>query len=135
MDDRPKPCQRFVDAAATADERTYAMVIHGSGAVSSVVALTTWGSSTLVFFFVPLVMWLVKRKESPFLDDHGKEAVNFQISLLVYTLAAYILHVICIGVILVPAISVLAVVGSSLGIAAAHRGEYFRYPACLRFLS
>ena len=116
---------RYRDAAATASERTYATFTH--------LSLLT------VFMLIPvlpaLVMWLIKRHESPFLDDHGKEAVNFQISLVIYSLIAGVLSFICIGLVMAPIIYVLGIVGMIMAAAAANRGEYFRYPATIRLVA
>jgi hypothetical protein len=119
---------RYVDQGATADERTYALFNH----------------LTLVLFNagIPLaaaiIMWIIKRKQSPFLDDHGREAVNFQISLLIYAIA--IIPVVglltcAIGFILYVPLYVLGVYGCVMACIAANRGEYYRYPATIRLLS
>lgn len=106
-------------------ERTYALFIH----------LTL----LLVHFAVPvipaLVMWLIKRDQSHFVDDHGKEAVNFQISLLIYALASVPLIFACgIGIALSVAVWVLGIVGMIMAAVAAHKGQFYRYPMCLRFV-
>ncbi|RMH28957.1 MAG: DUF4870 domain-containing protein [Planctomycetota bacterium] len=82
------------------------------------------------------VMWAVRRKDSPFLDDHGREAMNFQISIMVYFALGIALSPIGIGaVILAVGIPILRLVGCIRGAVAAHRGEFYRYPMCFRFLS
>ncbi len=119
---------RVVDPHATADERTYATFIH----------LTL----LLVHMGIPvigaLVMWLIKRHQSPFLDDHGKEAVNFQISLLIYAVLVLPIAAILtcgVGAILIIPIYILGIYGMITGAMAANRGEYYRYPMCLRLLA
>ena len=121
------PGDRFFDDAASERERTYAMFNH----------LT----SVLVFVIgIPVVaawiMWLIKKDESPFLDDHGKEAVQFQLSLFLYGLMLVPIGFLTLGVGAVLggiAIFALGVVGTILGAKAAHRGQYFRYPMTMRF--
>jgi uncharacterized Tic20 family protein len=117
--------ERIVDAAAAEWERTYAMCLHLS--------------LLLVHFLMPvvpaLVMWLVKRDRSPFVDDHGREAINFQVSLVLYGLAAVPLMLFCgLGAVVLIGAYVLGIVGMILAAIAAQRGEYFRYPATIRFL-
>lgn len=116
---------RHVDGAADSSERTYAMLTH--------LSLLGWHFGLIV---IPaLVMWLVKRDESPFLDDHGKEALNFQISLLIYGVLGLVLTPACgIGVAVWAAAYVLGLVGMIMGAVAANKGEYFRYPACIRLV-
>lgn len=115
---------RLVDAQATNTERTYALINH----------LTLLAHVPMPV--VPaLIMWLIKKNESPFLDDHGKEAVNFQITLVIYYLASLALTPLCgIGMGLMIATYALGLVGMVMGAMAANRGEYFRYPACLRLV-
>jgi uncharacterized protein len=116
---------RVTDPDATADERTYATFIH---------------LTILLFHFVipiipALIMWQIKKAGSPFLDDHGKEAVNFQISLLIYFIVSAVLAAILIGFVLMVGVYVLGIVGMIMAAAAANRGEYFRYPMCIRLIA
>jgi uncharacterized Tic20 family protein len=113
-----------VDDQAQEWERTYAMCLHLS-------LLTVH----VVMPVIPaLVMWLIKRDRSPFVDDHGREAINFQLSLVIYFVASIVLFFCGIGVVIAMAVYVLGIVGMILGAVAAQRGEYFRYPATIRFL-
>lgn len=120
------PPGRVVDPHATPSERTYATFQH---------------LTLLLFHFIPipvipaLVMWRSRAPESPFLDDHGKEAVNFQISLVIYFVVSAILAVIVVGFLLMAMVWVLGVVGCIMGAVAANRGEYFRYPMSLRLIA
>jgi uncharacterized Tic20 family protein len=82
------------------------------------------------------IMWKVKSDASPYLDDHGRDAVNFQISLLVYNIMFLILIVPTLGLSALGPIFtlVLALVGCIRGAMASNRGEYYRYPMTIRFL-
>ena len=83
--------------------------------------------------FVPaLIMWLIKRNDSPYVDDHGREVLNFQISLFLYMAVAAIS---IIGIPIAIFLSIGGLVAMVFGAVAAGRGEYFRYPATLRFLT
>lgn len=125
---QPVRGERLVDPAATSDQRTYALIMHLSLVASHFLPLA--------LVIAPMVMWLIKKDESAFLDDHGKEATNFQLSLLLYALLIGALSVVSCGIAAVAFIPlyVLAIVGMVLGAAAANRGEYYRYPACLRLI-
>ncbi|MBK9188421.1 MAG: DUF4870 domain-containing protein [Phycisphaerales bacterium] len=82
-----------------------------------------------------LILWLVKRDESAFIDDHGKESVNFQISLLIYVIIGMILTPACgIGMVLLAGVYVLAIVTMIMGSIAASNGRYYRYPMCIRMI-
>ena len=134
--------QRLHDAQATEAERTYTTFQHLIGLVS---ALDGVGFLGLIG---TIIMWRIKANESPFYDDHGREAVNFQISLLLYlfvggiVLGLFTLVTLGIGAVLAAPLMILGTiflivirfVGCIRGAVAANRGEYFRYPMCLRFL-
>ena len=81
---------------------------------------------------MPLVLWLVRKDDSPYLDDHGRETVNAVISFILYHVAAVITLV---GIVLLPVLYVIGVVSVIRGAVAAGRGEYFRYPLTIRFIS
>ena len=82
------------------------------------------------------MLWLIKKDESPFIDDHGRESVNMQLSLLVYSAGLFILGFLTCGVgwALMGVVGILGIILAVLGSLAAHRGEYYRYPAVIRFL-
>ena len=89
----------------------------------------------------PLIIWQMKRNEFPSVEEHGKEAVNFQLSMLIYLLAGGALTVLgvffCVGWLLVP---VLMVIGFGCLIFAviagvkANDGVMYRYPLNLRLI-
>ncbi|GJQ29435.1 MAG: orotate phosphoribosyltransferase [Phycisphaerae bacterium] len=112
------------DPHAAEWERTYSMFTHLS--------------LLAVHIFVPvvaaLVMWLIKREQSPFVDDHGKEAINFQISLVIYFVASLCLSFCGVGVVLAIAVYALGLIGMVMGAMAAYKGRYFRYPMTMRLV-
>ncbi len=120
------PNGRLIDSDSTPDERTYATFMH-----LSVFAVNFTG----IIILVALVMWLIKRKQSRFLDDHGKEAVNFQISLLIYSLISGLLVFVLVGIPMLVAVYLLGMVGSVLAAIAANRGEFYRYPMTIRLVA
>jgi uncharacterized protein len=118
---------RLVDLHAAEWERTYAMFTH--------LALISIHFGLAV---VPtLIMWLIKRDKSPYVDDHGREALNFQISLLLYSLGALVFGLVTCGAgwILYVPIYILGITGMTLAAVAANKGQYYRYPMTIRFLS
>lgn len=107
------------------DEKTMGLLAHLLGAVACV--------------FGPLIIWLIKKDESPFVDDQGKEALNFQITVLIGYVSGAIISLIpfigCIGALLVPAVWVGSVIFSILGCVEANKGLAYRYPFALRLIS
>lgn len=111
----------------TQDERTLAMLCHLLGLFTG--------------FVGPLILWLVKKEESAFIDHHGKESLNFQLTFLLFvgglSIMAFILTFIFIGLLLIPVIFILvilAMIAEILSCVAASRGEWNRYPGCIRFI-
>jgi uncharacterized Tic20 family protein len=121
------PSPHASDPLAQHWEKGYSVGMH----------LTTIAMLFFVPVIAPLVMWQIKKHESPFVDDHGKEIVNFQISLTIYGIGAMIVTFVTLGigaVVVWPALFILGLVGLIMGAVAAGNGRYFRYPACVRFI-
>jgi uncharacterized Tic20 family protein len=123
---------RAYDPDASADERSYALFMH--------LALLAHVALSLIAIVIPIIMWQMKKDESPFLDDHGREAVNFQISLIIWSVGFTILAVpvgilTCgVGFVLAFVPYVLGIVGMIQASTAANRGEFYRYPMTMRFV-
>ena len=90
----------------------------------------------------PLVVWLIKRDEHPLIDENGKESLNFQISATIYLVVAgvmtYVLLLVCIGVLLIPLLILAGLAVLVLTIIASiktYKGEPFKYPVTIRFIS
>jgi hypothetical protein len=82
----------------------------------------------------PLVVWLVKRGDSPEIDAHGKEALNFQISMLLYTLISGVFCLILIGFVFIAVLWVLNAVFVIIASIQASEGKFYRYPMTIRFI-
>ena len=99
-------------------------------------------ASALLGFFVPagghilapLIVWLIKRAEYTEVDEHGKESLNFQLSMLIYSIIAGILCLVLIGFVLLPILHVLNVVFVIIASLRASEGQLYRYPLTIRFL-
>ncbi len=124
---RPKLASsgRLRGASLTESDRNFAIGMHLSP------LLTIVGLFPLSLL-APLVIWLVRRQQSVFDDDHGREIINFVLSFLLWHLVAGITVV---GLIFLPVLWVVAIVSCIRGAIAAGNGEYFRYPMTIRFLS
>ena len=89
----------------------------------------------------PLIIWQIKRNEFPSVDEHGKEAVNFQLSVFIYLLvgggAAFALSFFCVGFLLIPVLLVIGFGGLIFAVVAgvkANEGILYRYPFTLRLI-
>ena len=89
----------------------------------------------------PLVVWLLKRDQSGEIDEHGKESVNFQISMFIYiavlSVVAFILMFVLIGFLLIPVIALLCLADVVFVIIAsikANDGQMYRYPLTIRLV-
>ena len=82
----------------------------------------------------PLVLWAIKKDEMPSVNEHGKESVNFQISMSIYAFIAGLSIFVLIGLVLLPAIIVLNMVLVIIAGVKAANGEFYRYPLTIRFI-
>ena len=76
----------------------------------------------------PLIFWLVKRNEFAFVDEQGKNALNFQISLTIYGLISAVLCLILIGFVLLIGLLIFGLVMTIMAAVKASDGQSFRYP-------
>ena len=83
----------------------------------------------------PLIVWLIKRGDSAEIDQHGKEALNFQISMLIYNVVAGILCFVLIGFFLLAILHVLNVVFVIIAALRASEGQMYRYPFTIRLMT
>lgn len=103
-------------------------------------ALMTHLSALVMLFGIPsvlgpLVMWVLKKEEDPYVDFHGKEAVNFNLSFLLYAVAAGILIFVLVGILLLPVVLITWSVFVIIATVKAGADEYYRYPLTIRFVS
>ena len=82
----------------------------------------------------PLLVWLLKREDSPFIDAHGKEALNFQISMTIYFIVCFILIFVFIGIFLFIGLVLLDIIAIIMATVRAGSGQEFRYPLTMRFI-
>ncbi len=82
----------------------------------------------------PLIVWLAKRDESPEIDAHGKEALNFQISMLIYNAVAAVFCLVLVGFVFLAILWVLNAVLVIVAAIQASDGKFYRYPMTIRFI-
>lgn len=113
---------RLRDDSVVSEDRNYALAAH----LGPLVVLLFGGA--LLSVIPALVVWLVRKDKSVFVDDHGRESMNFQLSLALWSLLLF-------WTIVIPVVLwVVAIVSSVRGSIAAGNGEYFRYPLTVRFV-
>jgi uncharacterized Tic20 family protein len=83
----------------------------------------------------PLVVWLVKRNEHAFVDDQGKEALNFQITMFIALLISGALICVGIGLILLPIVGIVDLIFVIIAAVKANNGERYRYPFNIRLVT
>lgn len=87
-----------------------------------------------VGILLPLIVYLVKKQDSPLVASHAKEALNFHISVYLYAFISALLCVVLIGFVLLPVIGLGALVCSIIASVKASDGQFFRYPLTLRLV-
>ena len=123
----PLPPPLPVSHPALTNVRTWAAFIHASALLGVFIHFPG-------HVLAPLTVWLMKRDDSPELDAHGKEALNFQISMLIYNVIAAVFCLILIGFVFLAILWVLNAVLCIIAAIQASDGKFYRYPMTIRFL-
>lgn len=113
-------------AASSNDERQWGMFAHLAALAGLVVPLGN--------LIGPLVVWQMKKNEMPFVDDQGKESLNFQITVAIALFVCALLMAVLIGFLLLPLVGIAALVFTVVGGVKANAGERYRYPFALRLI-
>lgn len=109
------------------EQKTWGMLCH-------LMALSTYIGIPFGGILGPLVMWLIKKDESPFVDSCGREVLNFQITMCIAFLICIPLCLIFIGFVLMTGLAIYSLILTIIGAMKANDGIDYRYPFCLRFL-
>ena len=113
----------------TKDVRMWAMFCHLAGLAGFAVPVILSG------IIAPLIIWQIKKDDHPFIDENGKEALNFQISIGIYALVSTILiFAFCIGAFLLMAVAIFNLVFLLIAAVKANNGQHYSYPLCIRFI-
>lgn len=81
----------------------------------------------------PLIVWAIKKDDDPFIDDQGKEALNFQLTMTILFIIAFLLMFVIIGIPLFAALAVFVLIMIIIASIKANDGIYYRYPMTIRF--
>lgn len=109
----------------TKDERTWGMLCH----------LLAFSGFIIPFGNIigPLVIWLIKKDEMEFVNDQGKESLNFQLTMLLAFIISAILMLVAIGVLLMAILAIFNIVMIIIASIKANDGIRYRYPYAIRF--
>ncbi|MEI3612981.1 DUF4870 domain-containing protein [Pseudogracilibacillus sp. SO30301A] len=112
--------ERGEQVTTSSDERLLAMLIYATSIFTTIIG--------------PIIIWLIKREESAFIDFHGKEYLNFVISYFVYGIVAAISMFILIGFLLAPLVGIATFVFTIIAAVKAYNGEMYRIPLIFRLI-
>jgi len=122
MDQQPPP-----PPSTSSDARTWNVLCHATALAGFFVP---WAGHILG----PLIVWLAKRSDSPQIDEHGKESLNFQISMLIYNVIAGVLCLVLIGFVILGILHILNLVLVIVASIQASEGKFYRYPITIRLI-
>ena len=108
------------------DERMWGMLCH----LTALVFLVGIPFGNIIG---PLVVWLLKRHDMPLVDEEGKEALNFQISMTIYFIVSALSCFILVGFLLVVPVVLINIIFTIIAAVKTSDGEKYQYPLTIRF--
>ena len=126
MDNTPVEATGAERKELSADEKNLAMFCHLSAFLGLLIPLAN--------IIAPLIIWLIKKDEMPFVDRHGREALNFQISMTIYFFVSFILMFVFIGWLLAFGLAIFELVVIIIAAVKASHGEEWQYPLRIPFV-
>ncbi len=114
----PPPSSQSPSQSPGTDSRNLALLSHLLGLFTG--------------FLGPLIIWLVKKDQDPFVDDQGKEALNFQITMVIAALCCLIAF--CAAPVLILIVQIIRIVFGIIATIEASKGRRYRYPFCIRLV-
>jgi hypothetical protein len=108
------------------EEKQWALFAHLSALIGYIIP---FGS-----IIGPLIIWQVKKNEMPFVDDQGKEALNFQITMAIAAIICIVLMIVLIGFLLIWIVGAVDLIFIVVAAISANNGQAYRYPFNLRLV-
>ena len=133
----PAPPPEPLGDLPSAEEKQWAMFAHLSALAGGLLTSAVGGWGT---FIGPLVIWLIKKDTMRFVDDQGKEALNFNITVAIACFALLLLSIVTLGIGLLIAVPAWVVIGIAwlvftiIAAVKSSNGEFYRYPMTLRLV-
>ena len=109
------------------NERIYATWMHIAG-------LSMYIGVPFGHVLVPLILWALKHKESYYIDQQGRDVLNFQLTISFYMIFCFMLFSILIGYMFIVPVVLLHIIASVMGAMRTYRGKTFRYPVTFRII-
>jgi uncharacterized Tic20 family protein len=125
MEEESSPLENLERVNSKLRDRLISALCHIGGIFASI---------PLIGVAVPFVLWQVFKGESAFVDANGKEAFNFQMTLLLIRIPSYVLFIVGIGVIMIAVVELASILFSIIAAARAIRGLEYQYPMRYRFI-
>ncbi len=123
----PPPPASAPPQVSDMDQRNWAMLTHLSALCGVIIPFG--------FILGPLVLWLVKKDQMPLVNEAGKEALNFQLTMLIALLISFVLMLVLIGILLVFAVGIFDLVMVIIAAVQTSNGTRYRYPLTIRFIN
>jgi uncharacterized protein len=121
----PVPTGAGPIALSPSEERTWGMLAHLSALLGLIIGLS---------FIGPLIIYLVYRERSPYVGRQAAEALNFNLTILIYFLVSLALIIVVIGFLLLAVVGIFWLIQVILASVAANNGTEYRYPVTIRFV-
>jgi uncharacterized Tic20 family protein len=111
---------QYLGPTPSKEESTQGMLIYILGIVTG--------------FIGPLILWLLKKEQSAFVNDQGKEVLNFQITTFIAYIICFLLSFVVIGIFLMPVVFICYIIFMIMGAIKANKGIAYRFPFALRLI-
>ena len=125
----PTPAPAAASSSSDSDDkdaRTWSMLAHLSALSGFIIPFGN--------ILGPLIIWQMK-KDMPMVEQHGKEALNFQITVTIAMIICIILSFVLIGLLLMPIVGIAWLVLTIIAAIKANEGSEYQYPMTLRLVS
>ncbi len=97
-------------------------------------AIVVWILGLFIGIWMSLIFYLLKKSEGGWITDAAREALNFQLSFLIYFVASIALCFVVIGILILPVVGILFIVFSIIGAVKCSTGQVYRCPMAIRML-
>ena len=125
--DPPEAADDDAEYDVSSSDRTWGILTHASAFVGFVIPFGN--------ILAPLIIWAIKKDESRFIDENGKEAINFQITWTVLLFVVGLTIFLVIGLVLVPIVALAWVILVVIAIIRASNDEVYDYPLTIDLIS
>lgn len=116
-----------VEKKLNPNEKSWAIAVH-------LLAFVTFIGIPLGNILGPLILWLIKKGDMPLVDEQGKSALNFQISMTIYAVISFFLIFAFVGIVLLPIVIIMDIICTIIAAVKVNNGEPYSYPLSIHFL-